>query len=63
MLLAERFRRAVEVGTATQAPLTVSVGVASSSGDHVDVDALVVAADEALFRAKAAGRNTVMAAG
>ncbi|MEJ7801445.1 MAG: sensor domain-containing diguanylate cyclase [Ilumatobacter sp.] len=63
MLLAERFRRAVEVGTATRTPLTVSVGVANSSGDHVDVDALVVAADEALYRAKAAGRNTVMAAG
>ena len=45
--------------------ITVSVGVATydpAENKYADVDALVRAADEALYRAKAAGRNRVDAA-
>lgn len=40
-------------------PLTVSLGVASTRTAMDDPDALIQAADEALYRAKAAGRNRV----
>jgi diguanylate cyclase (GGDEF)-like protein len=39
--------------------VTVSVGVAALEGAHVDLDELVAAADDAMYRAKKAGRNTV----
>lgn len=41
------------------AQLTVSIGGAAAQGAHVDATALLQAADEALYRAKAAGRNRV----
>jgi diguanylate cyclase (GGDEF)-like protein len=40
-------------------PLSVSLGVASTRTAMDDPDALIQAADEALYRAKAAGRNRV----
>lgn len=41
------------------APLTVSVGVASWSGDEPDAEALLRKADKALYKAKQSGRNRV----
>lgn len=59
---AESLRRSVAAASATwAAPVTVSVGTATSSGAPVNVTALLVSADRALFAAKAAGRNTVRA--
>jgi diguanylate cyclase (GGDEF)-like protein len=65
-VLAERLRLAVEqaefeIGGASVS-ITVSVGVASLSGDVRSADDLVEAADGALYGAKAAGRNRVVLA-
>ena len=61
--LAERMRRAFE---ASSHPIgqrvirsTVSVGVAISDEEYSDLSALLAAADRALYRAKALGRNRV----
>jgi diguanylate cyclase (GGDEF)-like protein len=42
-------------------PLSVSLGVASTRTSPEDADDLIRAADEALYRAKAGGRNRVLA--
>jgi two-component system cell cycle response regulator len=60
--VAERVRLAVSGSgvntTASDVAITVSLGVAAAEGgQREDVDALIQAADEALFRAKRAGRN------
>jgi diguanylate cyclase (GGDEF)-like protein len=39
--------------------VTVSVGIAALDGAQVDLDELVAAADDAMYQAKNAGRNTV----
>jgi diguanylate cyclase (GGDEF)-like protein len=61
--LAERLRSAFEATshTAAERPLiaTVSVGVAISDDASFDLSALLDAADRALYRAKALGRNRV----
>jgi diguanylate cyclase (GGDEF)-like protein len=66
MVIAERVRAAV---AAAQHPtesgnirVTVSVGVATSPADGDSPEALLEAADKALYRAKQAGRNRVEAA-
>lgn len=41
--------------------ITLSIGVAEVAPDHTTLDAWVQAADDALYRAKAAGRNQVCA--
>ena len=56
---AERFRRAVEAAAWPHRPVTVSVGVASYCHDMASSSVLVAAADKALARAKAGGRNRV----
>ena len=64
---AERLRAAIEAlrlphaGSATAPWITVSVGVATRGADGDDVS-LIAAADAALYRAKRAGRNRVVAA-
>jgi diguanylate cyclase (GGDEF)-like protein len=50
---------AIADAAADQPRVTVSVGVAALEGAHVDLDELVAAADDAMYRAKNAGRNTV----
>jgi diguanylate cyclase (GGDEF)-like protein len=47
---------------ATGTPFTISVGVAASAHGHEDAEALLAAADAALYAAKRAGRDTVRAA-
>ena len=43
-------------------PLTLSVGIAVTSGSETDSLELIKAADSALYQAKADGRNRVVAA-
>jgi diguanylate cyclase (GGDEF)-like protein len=64
---AEAFAEEVRARVALDAadagmPFTVSVGVASATTEHASVDALLAAADAALYRAKRAGRDAVHAA-
>ena len=63
---AERMREAAaaELATLNGLPVeaTISLGCAEMTDHHDDIDALLHAADEALYRAKRAGRNQVMAA-
>ncbi len=54
--LAERLRESVELA---KIGATVSVGVSQSGGREDDVDNLLRRADEALYQAKAKGRNRV----
>jgi len=60
--VAERLREAVEQARPTDIPITISVGVSAARGTQVDYDLLFKAADEALYEAKRAGRNRVVAA-
>jgi diguanylate cyclase (GGDEF)-like protein len=59
---AERLRSAVERARPTGIPITISLGVSAARGAQVDYDTLFKAADEALYEAKRAGRNRVIAA-
>jgi eukaryotic-like serine/threonine-protein kinase len=63
LVLAERLREAVEQAPVQTAsgPLavTVSIGVAHLAGQGGDISELLGRADDALYRAKAAGRNRV----
>jgi diguanylate cyclase (GGDEF)-like protein len=58
---AERMREAIAAGAIDPA-VTVSIGLASFPVDGRDGDALVRAADEALYASKRGGRNRVTAA-
>lgn len=60
MLVAEKIRQAVVLEMAGHLPsVTVSIGVAAKTDLTGDVTALMAAADSALYRAKASGRNRV----
>jgi diguanylate cyclase (GGDEF)-like protein len=56
-VLAERFRLAIASAPWQKRGITVSIGVACSNGAVVCSDELIEAADRALYRAKAQGRN------
>jgi len=61
---AERLREAIEAtpfdtGSGKRISITASIGVASYPGDAEDLDAVVAAADSALYAAKRGGRNRV----
>ncbi len=58
----ERLRAAVEGSRPGGLELTVSVGVAVAEGDAVHFESMFAAADAALYEAKRAGRNRVVAA-
>jgi diguanylate cyclase (GGDEF)-like protein len=63
--IGEQLRRVIaELPTAETGaiPVTVSIGGATSAGDHVEATGLLSAADAALYQAKAAGRNRVVLA-
>jgi diguanylate cyclase (GGDEF)-like protein len=60
--VAERLRLAVERIRPARVKITVSIGVSSARGEHVQYDALFKLADQALYEAKHAGRNCVIAA-
>ena len=62
LVLAERFRAAVEKGPWQGRPLTVSVGVATLPPVSPSRSGLVAAAERALYESKDAGRNRVTAA-
>jgi diguanylate cyclase (GGDEF)-like protein len=62
MEIAERLREAVEQAHPTGIHLTISLGLSMGAGDQVTYDRLFKAADQALYEAKRAGRNCVMAA-
>lgn len=59
--VAERIRTEVESGNKDLPPCTVSIGVAVSGADDLEVDAIVARADAAMYRAKQGGRNRVEA--
>jgi len=58
--VAERLGEAISSLDGLPAPLTASVGVASRPRTALDAPALLVAADEALYTAKRAGRDRVV---
>lgn len=58
-VVAERIRVEVESGGKGLPACTVSIGVAVSGPDDLEVDAIVARADAAMYRAKDAGRNRV----
>lgn len=58
----EDHAEALRALVASAAGFSVSVGVASSFGGQADAEGLIAAADEALYRAKRAGRDTVRTA-
>lgn len=60
LLCAEKIRQAVEGSHPEGVNYTVSIGVASCKGNFHSVATLMVAADEALYQAKALGRNRVI---
>jgi diguanylate cyclase (GGDEF)-like protein/PAS domain S-box-containing protein len=57
---AERIRQAIEDAAWPGRKITVSIGVASLSETLSDDNALLSAADDAMYKAKRAGRNRVM---
>lgn len=60
--IAERLRLAVENARPTGIAVTLSVGLAAATGEHIVYETLFKAADRALYEAKGAGRNRVVAA-
>jgi len=65
MLAAEKLRRVTEdrfaAGTRPAYPVTISIGLATFPGDGTTGTELIRQADERLYRAKAEGRNRVVA--
>jgi diguanylate cyclase (GGDEF)-like protein len=61
--IAERLRRRVEAAPLAGCAVTISIGVSGAHGEGVDWERLYRQADEALYAAKAGGRNVVRVAG
>jgi diguanylate cyclase (GGDEF)-like protein len=60
--IAERLRTAIEQSRPTGIHITISIGLSTANGEEVVYDTLFKAADRALYEAKRAGRNRVVAA-
>jgi diguanylate cyclase (GGDEF)-like protein len=60
--VAERLRGAIEQSRPTGIQITISIGLSAATGEDVVYDTLFKAADRALYEAKRAGRNRVVAA-
>jgi diguanylate cyclase (GGDEF)-like protein len=60
--LAKRLRLAIQDARPAGIPVTVSLGVSAALGAQLEYDSLFRAADSALYEAKHAGRNRVIAA-
>jgi diguanylate cyclase (GGDEF)-like protein len=60
--LAERLRETIEQAEPAGIGVTISLGVSAATGEDVDYDPMFRAADAALYDAKRAGRNRVVAA-
>jgi diguanylate cyclase (GGDEF)-like protein len=60
--VADRFRSAIEAAEMPYQPVTLSIGAASYNPD-LGTGGLIAAADQALYAAKAAGRNRVVVSG
>jgi diguanylate cyclase (GGDEF)-like protein len=60
--IAERVRAAIEAARPSDTHVTISTGIAAACGEQVGFDSLFRAADAALYCAKRAGRNRVVAA-
>ncbi len=60
--VAERLREAVEQTRPMGITITISAGLSAGCGEEVEYDTLFRAADAALYDAKRAGRNQVVAA-
>jgi diguanylate cyclase (GGDEF)-like protein len=52
--------RPVQLPAGLEVSLTASVGAVAAYGAHVDIVGLTAEADQALYEAKAAGRNAVV---
>lgn len=59
LVVAERIRRAMEHQMWPLRAVTISVGICTLDADMPSADALLAAADSALYRSKAGGRNRV----
>ncbi len=60
--VAERIRARVEASGNGMPAITVSIGVTTNRPDEYQVDPLLARADQALYKAKAEGRNRIAAA-
>ena len=63
LAVAERIRKHVEMARKEEAPVTVSIGVASYPEHGVRIETLIKAADDAVYLAKRSGKNRVVVAG
>lgn len=58
-VLAERCRKSLETALWPSRPITTSIGISSRDGRDIDSSTLISEADQALYHAKANGRNLV----
>ena len=59
LMMAERFRQAIERADGFDRPVTASFGIAAKDGAEQSTAMLIEEADRALYRAKKSGRNRV----